>query len=142
MVLVGAHAILANGAVYSRAGTAMVAMMAKGKNIPFLVCCETYKHSERIMIDVLGENNLGEDLTTCCLVQESTLILPVAPLKPVMKRHPHWQGLPWTADPKTLNLLYDLTPPRYVSAVITEVGLIPADDMGLKMLGLDRDSSQ
>ena len=41
-VIVGAHSIHTNGAVYSRAGTALVAMMAKQHSVPFIVCCETY----------------------------------------------------------------------------------------------------
>ena len=38
VVLLGAHAIHANGSAYARAGTAMVAMMAKERGVPVLVC--------------------------------------------------------------------------------------------------------
>lgn len=57
-VLLGAHALFSNGAVYSRAGTAMVAMMAKANNVPVLVCCETYKFSEGVMVDGFSKNEL------------------------------------------------------------------------------------
>jgi len=54
-VLLGAHSLFSNGAVYSRAGTALVAMMAKGHGVPVLVCCETYKFSEGVMVDGFGK---------------------------------------------------------------------------------------
>lgn len=59
IVLVGAHSLHSNGAVYSRAGTALVAMMAKESNVPVVVCCETYKFSETVMLDGFGKNELG-----------------------------------------------------------------------------------
>jgi len=59
MVLVGAHALYSNGAVYSRAGTAMVSMMAKTNNVPVVVCCETYKFSDGVMVDGFSKNELG-----------------------------------------------------------------------------------
>lgn len=59
MVLVGAHALFSNGAVYSRAGTAMVAMMAKTNSVPVVVCCETYKFSDGVMVDGFSKNELG-----------------------------------------------------------------------------------
>ena len=61
-VLVGAHSICANGAVYSRAGTALVAMIAKNHNVPVVVCCETYKFSESIVLDAFGKNELLGEL--------------------------------------------------------------------------------
>jgi translation initiation factor eIF-2B subunit delta len=59
-VFLGAHSLHSNGAVYSRAGTAVVAMMAKEHNVPVVVCCETYKYSETVMLDGFGKNELGE----------------------------------------------------------------------------------
>ena len=49
-----------DGAVYSRAGTALVAMMAKSHSVPTLVCCETYKFSEAVYLDSFSKNELGE----------------------------------------------------------------------------------
>jgi translation initiation factor eIF-2B subunit delta len=60
-VFLGAHSLHSNGAVYSRAGTAVVAMMAKEHNVPVVVCCETYKYSETVMLDGFGKNELGEN---------------------------------------------------------------------------------
>jgi translation initiation factor eIF-2B subunit delta len=58
-VLLGAHSLHSNGAVFSRAGTALVAMMANQHGVPVVVCCETYKFSEGVMLDGFGKNELG-----------------------------------------------------------------------------------
>ena len=60
IVLVGAHSIHSNGAVFSRAGTALVAMMAKQHSVPVVVCCETYKFSEGVPLDSFTKNELGD----------------------------------------------------------------------------------
>ena len=59
-VFLGAHAFMSNGALYSRVGTAMVAMMAKEKNIPVIVCCETYKFAEKVQLDSFVMNDQGK----------------------------------------------------------------------------------
>lgn len=59
-VFLGAAALLSNGAVISRVGSAVVAMMAKCHNVPVLVCCETYKFHERVQLDSIGFNELGD----------------------------------------------------------------------------------
>ena len=58
-VFLGAHSIHSNGSVYSRAGTALVAMMAKHHSVPVVVCCETYKFSEGVPLDSFTKNELG-----------------------------------------------------------------------------------
>ena len=45
-VILGAAALLSNGAVIGRVGSAVVALMAKMHNVPLLICCETYKFAE------------------------------------------------------------------------------------------------
>jgi translation initiation factor eIF-2B subunit delta len=59
LVLLGTNAVLGDGACYSRAGTASVAMLAKGMGKPVLVCSETYKFVEKIQLDPLVANELG-----------------------------------------------------------------------------------
>lgn len=59
-MLLGAHALLANGYVMSRAGTAQIALIAKSYNVPVLVCCETHKFSERVQTDAFVYNEIGE----------------------------------------------------------------------------------
>lgn len=67
----GASAMMGNGRLYSRAGTAMVAMMAKDSggmapgfgaagNVPVTVLCESVKFSSRVVLDSIVSNELGE----------------------------------------------------------------------------------
>jgi translation initiation factor eIF-2B subunit delta len=63
-VFLGAHALLANGYVKSRVGTSMIALVANAYNVPVLVCCETYKFSDRVQTDSFVSNELGEYMIT------------------------------------------------------------------------------
>ena len=58
--MLGAHAVLANGFVMSRVGTSQVSLIASAHNVPVLVCCETYKFSERVQTDSFVFNELGD----------------------------------------------------------------------------------
>ncbi|KAL7736531.1 hypothetical protein ACLKA6_015181 [Drosophila palustris] len=105
-VMLGAHALLANGYVMARAGTAQVALVANSHNVPVLVCCETHKFSERFQTDAIVYNELCDPNqlvmnAKCCLN--------------------NWQKSRLTP----LNLSYDITPPELVSAVVTEVAILP-----------------
>ncbi|EPQ29244.1 uncharacterized protein PFL1_02999 [Pseudozyma flocculosa PF-1] len=115
LLLLGTAALLANGALYSRAGTATCAMMAKEKGIPVIVCCETYKFSERVQLDSFVQNEAGSprDLLT----SDDEAAPPAAAAGSTVGE---WEG---NASLGLVNLLYDVTPPRYVSAVASEVGL-------------------
>ncbi|PPR02440.1 hypothetical protein CVT24_001989 [Panaeolus cyanescens] len=119
-VFLGAHSLFSNGAVYSRAGTAMVAMMAKVHNVPVVVCCETYKFSEGVMVDGFSKNEL----------------VPI----PVIQRTAGEYNPPTNQNLETLNPLYDLTPPTYITAVVTEVGLIPPSSISSIPLALGKTS--
>jgi len=59
-VFVGAHAIMANGALYSRAGTAVVAAAAMALGVPVITLCQTIKFTEKINIDGIVNNELGK----------------------------------------------------------------------------------
>ncbi|KAL2935512.1 Translation initiation factor eIF-2B subunit delta [Bienertia sinuspersici] len=59
-VFLGAASILSNGMVYSRIGTACVAMVAHSFRVPVLVCCEAYKFHERVLLDSICSNELGD----------------------------------------------------------------------------------
>ncbi|RDB23268.1 putative translation initiation factor eIF-2B subunit delta [Hypsizygus marmoreus] len=117
-VLLGAHSISSNGSVYSRAGTALVAMMAKGHSVPVMVCCETYKFSEGVMLDGFGKNELAP-----------------ARFSKVPKNS---QELTPTPFLEILNPLYDLTPSTCITAVVTEVGLIPPSSISSIPLALGK----
>ena len=60
LCLLGTHALLSNGAMFSRAGTALVAMMLRERSVPVVCCCETYKFSERVMLDSIVGNERGQ----------------------------------------------------------------------------------
>ncbi|TFK56146.1 IF-2B-domain-containing protein [Heliocybe sulcata] len=123
MVLVGAHSLHSNGAVFSRAGTALVAMMAKQHSVPVVVCCETYKFSETVQLDSFARNEL-------------------APLE-LFKSFPRnneedSSSLGDRPNLQILNPLYDLTPPSSITAVVTEVGVIPPSSISSIPLALGR----
>ena len=79
-------------------------MMATSKNIPVLVCCESYKFNDKVQLDSICSNELGDpdDL---------------APTPRAADANKH--------AAKLLHLRFDVTPCKYVSVIITEHGLIP-----------------
>jgi translation initiation factor eIF-2B subunit delta len=136
-VLLGAHALFSNGAVYSRAGTAMVAMMAKANSVPVVVCCETYKFSEGVMVDGFSKNELCNYFKIqSCPASHSIFSVP---LSHIQKNTQSQDSTP-TPNLESLNPLYDLTPPTYITAVVTEVGLIPPSSISSIPLALGRAS--
>uniref|UniRef100_A0A804P9L1 Translation initiation factor eIF2B subunit delta n=1 Tax=Zea mays TaxID=4577 RepID=A0A804P9L1_MAIZE len=109
-VLLGASSILSNGTVYSRVGTASVAMVAHAFGVPVLVCCEAYKFHERVQLDSICANELGD---------------PDVILKIPGKAEDHLKNWADSANLQLLNLTYDATPPDYVSMIITDYGMLP-----------------
>lgn len=59
-VLLEAHTLLANGYMISDMGSSQIALVAKSHNVPVLVCCETYKFSERVHTDSFVFNEAGK----------------------------------------------------------------------------------
>lgn len=104
-VLLGAHALLANGSVMSRTGSALVALVASTYNVPVLVCCETYKFCERVQMDAFVYNELGneDDMDYSRAENKKENDSTVA----------------------TLSVLYDITPADLVTAVVTELAILP-----------------
>jgi translation initiation factor eIF-2B subunit delta len=135
-VLLGAHSLSSNGAVYSRAGTALVAMMAKGNSVPVVVCCETYKFSEGVMLDGFGKNELGK---TSEDVKQRRLDKFTAPAR-VSKPMKGVKDMSSSSNLEILNPLYDLTPPTCITVVVTEVGLIPPSSISSIPLALGKTS--
>ncbi|CAN0891511.1 Translation initiation factor eIF-2B subunit delta [Linum grandiflorum] len=110
-VFLGASSILSNGTVYSRVGTACVAMVAHAFRIPVIICCEAYKFHERVQIDSICSNELG-DPDAIAKVPGRTDIN-------------YLNDLSKTDNLQLLNLMYDATPSDYVSMIITDYGMIP-----------------
>jgi len=101
-VVVGADAVAANGALVNKVGTSLMALAAKEARVEFLVAAETYKFSP-------------ETLTGGLVWIEERAVEEVLPeaergeLVSVRVRNPS----------------FDVTPPDYVDAIITELGVIP-----------------
>ena len=115
LVLLGASALHSDGSLYSRAGTAMIAMMAKETRVPVVVCCETYKFGERVVLDGVGANELG-DVTGFFDIGKG------ASKKDWGGRNEKDEAAR-SKGVTPLALLYDLTPPSLITAVCTEVRL-------------------
>ncbi|GAA5852745.1 hypothetical protein JCM8547_002613 [Rhodosporidiobolus lusitaniae] len=126
--LLGTHALLSNGSMFARAGTAMVAMMLKERGVPVVCCCETYKFSERIMLDSIVGNERATPLPLVSPLPPSSAPTPAQPTsssKPSSAPAP--SGVPSNLSP--LSLLYDVSRPEDVTVVITEAGLIPVQSV-------------
>eukprot|EP00667_Euglena_gracilis_P009340 EG_transcript_9484 len=107
-VFIGAAGVLTNGSVYSRIGTAMVCLMASHYQKPVLCCCETYKFTDKAWFNSLTSNEEGDpdDL----MVKDDAN--GVSQLGDWRKQE----------NLSLINMQYDLTPPEYITMLITEVG--------------------
>ncbi|KAF2112877.1 hypothetical protein BDV96DRAFT_496894 [Lophiotrema nucula] len=133
-VLLGAHAMMSNGRLYSRVGTALVSMLAKSQSLPVLVLCESVKFTERVALDSIVGNEIApaEELLS---ETERQALLPFKP-KPDGKAEGETEGsadtskevLQWIEGAQNLQILqvlYDVTPAEYITMVITEYGSLP-----------------
>ncbi|KAL0343565.1 UNVERIFIED_CONTAM: Translation initiation factor eIF-2B subunit delta [Sesamum angustifolium] len=80
-------------------------------HVPVLICCEAYKFHERVQLDSICSNELGDP----------DAISKVSGRKEI-------NTLDGWANSETLQLLslmYDATPSDYVSMIITDYGMIP-----------------
>lgn len=111
-VMLGAAAVMSNGALLSRAGTAAVAMSASLAHVPVIVCAETYKFHERVQLDCITNNELGD---------------PLALLSGVDKDHGDLlrRSMENSHEEHILNIVYDTTPAEFISVMMTEVGALP-----------------
>lgn len=105
-VFLGAAAMLANGTVMARVGSSLIAMMAKARHTPVIVCAETYKFCEKVQLDSICYNELRDPDE---LKQTSNIL-------------EDWRKSP---NLRLLNMAYDIIPMEFVTIVVTEVGMIP-----------------
>ncbi len=101
-VVVGADTIAANGAVINKIGTSLVALAAKEARVRLYVAAETYKFSPQT---VIGE------------------LVPIEVRDPREIVEDEW--LRANPQVKVYNPVFDVTPPEYIDAIITEKGIIP-----------------
>jgi translation initiation factor eIF-2B subunit delta len=140
-VFLGAHAMLSNGRLYSRVGTAMVAMLAHESDIPVIVCSESIKFTERVALDSIVGNEVApaEELLTDA---ERDALFPLLDDSAIKEKDEVDQSgkdkshggrggeevlARWRESPnlQMLNVLYDVTPAEYIKMVITEFGALP-----------------
>ena len=91
--LLGAHALMANGRLFGRAGTALVAMTAHTQGIPVMVCCESLKFTDSTALDSILKNEAAP----------TSEGLPGANLEKLLPKVESTTGL------FMLNLLYDVS---------------------------------
>ncbi|SCM23039.1 translation initiation factor eIF-2B subunit delta, putative [Plasmodium chabaudi adami] len=60
-VLLGIDSIMHNN-IYGYAGTSMICMISKVNNVPVYIVCETYKISNKIVIDSFSMNNINNNI--------------------------------------------------------------------------------
>ncbi len=101
-VVVGADTVASNGAVVNKIGTSQVTLAAKEARTRVYVAAESYKFSPLTLI--------GELVTIEYRSPEE--IVP----REWLEKHPRV---------KVLNPVFDVTPPEYIDAIITEHGVIP-----------------
>ncbi len=101
-VVVGADTIASNGALVNKVGTSQVMLAAHEARVRVFVAAETYKFSP---MTVIGELVPIE-------YRDPTEIVP----KEWIDKHP---------NVTVLNPAFDVTPPEYIDAIITEEGVIP-----------------
>jgi len=113
-VFLGASALLVNGSIYGQIGTACVALIAKNHHIPVLVCCETYKISNKVQLESITNNELGNPDDLLLLYDDNKNKDTTTKSKSKSK-----------SKLNVVNLLYDVTPDKFISGIITELGIIP-----------------
>nr|GMD39439.1 translation initiation factor eIF-2B subunit delta-like isoform X1 [Ipomoea batatas] len=111
MVFLGAASVLSNGTVYGKVGSACVSMVAHAFSVPVLFCCEAYKFHERVLLDSICSNELGNP--------NAISLVPRGLGANYLKDWANIENL------QLLNLIYDATPSDYVSMIITDYGMIP-----------------
>ncbi|XP_053609085.1 translation initiation factor eIF2B subunit delta [Plodia interpunctella] len=108
-VVLGASSLLVNGSVLGALGSAQTALAARAHNVPLLVACETHKFCDRVQTDAFVYNELGDPDDLIDKTDDNS------PLKD------------WRSNPNLtpLNIIYDVTPPNLVTAVVTELAILP-----------------
>jgi methylthioribose-1-phosphate isomerase len=101
-VIVGADRIAVNGDVANKIGTYTLAVLAKGNSIPFYVACPT---------------------STIDLAVSSGAEIPIE--QRASREVTHIQGIPIAPEGiNAANPAFDITPHKYITAIITEKGIM------------------
>lgn len=146
-VFLGASALMSNGSVLSRVGTACVALLANSNHIPVLVGCETYKICNRVQLESITGNELGDAnevaCTDCARVGPSNRWNGNMSDGGEEKRNDEDALAGWKDQPnlKLLSLMYDLTPSDFVTGIVTEVGILPPTSVAVLLREMSPESA-
>ncbi|WP_318570172.1 ribose 1,5-bisphosphate isomerase [Salinigranum marinum] len=105
-VLVGADSIAADGSVINKIGTSGLAVNARDRGTPVMVAAQTLK----LHPATLTGHTVDIELRDTEEVIDAT----------------HRERI---GDPKVVNPAFDVTPPRYVDAIVTERGQFPPESI-------------
>ncbi|KAF1743351.1 hypothetical protein MXB_1841 [Myxobolus squamalis] len=109
-IIIFGNSLMSNGTVLGPIGSSLITAVGSHYRVPVLVCCETYNVSDRAQTDSFVYNELGDPDDILELNRKSSADIA-----------------DWKENPRItlLNLYYDIIQPKYVSAVVTELGIIP-----------------
>ena len=123
MILVGADRIAMNGDVANKIGTLEKAIVAKELEIPFYVAAPTSTFDLKCTSGKeipIEHRNKNEFLYQTGITKENALE----------------EILVYPKDFKVFNPAFDVTPAKYITGIITEKGIIKADELDIKKLFL------
>jgi len=109
-VFLGCEGVMANGGVLAEVGTSQVALLAESVGVPVLMCCQSFKFTERVQTDSFVYNELLDPQEMAATPNTTVNFLE------------KWKD---QSSVHLLNLAYDVTPASLVSAVITEISVVP-----------------
>lgn len=123
-VFLGAAAMFSIGDMHSRTGNSMIAALAQSYNIPVLVCCETYKFTDKVQLH-LADSNLharGREL-----IERGRHNRPSVLSTSLDGTNSNGSNNSGSASltPNLLNLMYDVTKSRHITVLVTELGMLP-----------------
>ena len=121
MCIVGTDRTLSTGDVCNKIGTYLKALAAHDNNVPFYVALpsSTIDWDIKDFKDIPIEERSSEELTHVEGLDKDNKLQKI---------------LIYPQKSKAINLAFDVTPAKYVTALITEKGVCPASEKGLKGL--------
>ena len=121
MCIVGTDRTLANGDVCNKIGTYLKALAANDNNVPFYVALPspTIDWETKSYKDIPIEVRNSDELSYIDGLDENHNIKKI---------------LIYPQKSKAMNLAFDITPAKYITALITERGICEASEKGIKKL--------
>lgn len=120
-VILGGHAVLANGYVMSQTGSSQLALLASTHNVPVFLCCQTSEFTDAVYTDAY-------------LYNEARLMSDFYAVKNErLREYFSSADKPPNANLEIAHLISDVTPPEFISVVITEDGVLPVSSVAAVM---------